>query len=984
VFRARIATLAIVVGAVLGLGGSPAFGSVRLGWSAPALIDSHQPFGSGTGVGIEGVSCPGADLCVALDQNGNALASTDPTSSSPTYVKTPVASSGTTVNPIDCPTTSFCVVIAGHDVYSSQDPRAGVWSAAQVVDAAGALNAISCDPTASLCVAVDGSGNAFTTIDPTSASPTWTSAPIDTRAINGVSCPSTSLCVAVDSSGYGITSTNPGAESPTWTSQLIGPTGSIFGVSCAPGTSTCVAIEGGDPNVLTTTTPAGSWNSATVDTGKEDASVSCGSATLCVLGSFGDGPVLLTNDPGSSSPMWSGEIRLTPMESTVEVGCAATFCVAVDNDGELYSDGDVFTSNQNPTVASPSWTSSRQDGYDALTSVSCPTTSLCVAGDNAGDVLTTTDPTAATPSWTVDRADPGIVIMAVSCDPSASLCVAVDNYGQAVTSTDPTAANPTWSPPIQITPSSDLIGLSCPSASMCVAVDRLGDVLISTDPTGHSYWTAQDVLPYPGPPNPPPRFVGLSCPSAGFCMAGWDTSKGQWGASSSTDPTDFSSWVTSQGPGTAYLFSVSCASSALCVASAADASGVVSSEQNGVLATADPDSTQPTWALTTAPVGPVDCPTAALCIALDGGGIGPTATANGADLLSGSAAAWTEESDSLNVDGAPDPNAPSAAVSCPTATFCVSVDGAGYAMAGTVSPSLSVTLTGTGSGQVTGSGMSCAGSCSEFYQQGTVVTLTASPAPGSVFAGWSGGGCAGTAPCQVTMSADQDVSARFDTASSVHVSITGQGSVTGPGIDCPSTCVGYEAAGSITLTATPASGYKFAGWSGSGCRGVGPCKLNVSGETQIMAEFELLPPVCKLYARDADVRLASRKRHGTTTKVGTIRVVESCNQAGKLTISGAVIEQPSRQGLASRTFTVGARHLALARAGTVVATLQLPPAAVEALLRRAHESVALTLQETNANGVGDATAKISRLHVATEAKPAPGGTQTRARRERLR
>ena len=37
---------------------------------------------------------------------------------------------------------------------------------------------------------------------------------------------------------------------------------------------------------------------------------------------------------------------------------------------------------------------------------------------------------------------------------------------------------------------------------------------------------------------------------------------------------------------------------------------------------------------------------------------------------------------------------------------------------------------------------------------GTPVTLTASAAAGSAFTGWSGGGCAGNAPCTLTLSAN--------------------------------------------------------------------------------------------------------------------------------------------------------------------------------------------------------------------------------------
>jgi Divergent InlB B-repeat domain len=77
--------------------------------------------------------------------------------------------------------------------------------------------------------------------------------------------------------------------------------------------------------------------------------------------------------------------------------------------------------------------------------------------------------------------------------------------------------------------------------------------------------------------------------------------------------------------------------------------------------------------------------------------------------------------------------------------------------------SLTVNKTGSGSGAVTSApaGINCGATCSSSFDPGAQVTLAAAPAAGSAFAGWSGGGCAGTGTCQVTMSADQTVSAAF-------------------------------------------------------------------------------------------------------------------------------------------------------------------------------------------------------------------------------
>jgi hypothetical protein len=76
---------------------------------------------------------------------------------------------------------------------------------------------------------------------------------------------------------------------------------------------------------------------------------------------------------------------------------------------------------------------------------------------------------------------------------------------------------------------------------------------------------------------------------------------------------------------------------------------------------------------------------------------------------------------------------------------------------------LSVLKTGSGPGTVTSSpkGISCGTDCTQPYSYSTAVTLTATAKPGSAFTGWSGGGCAGTGTCTVTISNSISVTAAF-------------------------------------------------------------------------------------------------------------------------------------------------------------------------------------------------------------------------------
>src|SRR5207244_11306575 len=76
---------------------------------------------------------------------------------------------------------------------------------------------------------------------------------------------------------------------------------------------------------------------------------------------------------------------------------------------------------------------------------------------------------------------------------------------------------------------------------------------------------------------------------------------------------------------------------------------------------------------------------------------------------------------------------------------------------------LTVVSAGTGSGTVARSpaGSTCGTSCWR-YTSGSRVTLTPTPAPGSVFTGWQGGGCAGTARWTAPLNADHQVTATSD------------------------------------------------------------------------------------------------------------------------------------------------------------------------------------------------------------------------------
>jgi uncharacterized repeat protein (TIGR01451 family) len=176
---------------------------------------------------------------------------------------------------------------------------------------------------------------------------------------------------------------------------------------------------------------------------------------------------------------------------------------------------------------------------------------------------------------------------------------------------------------------------------------------------------------------------------------------------------------------------------------------------------------------------------------------------------------------------------------------------------------LTVSKAGSGSGTVTSTsaGISCGTDCTELYDIGTQVMLTAAPAIGSSFGGWSGGGCTGTGPCTTTLTAATTVIATFNQqADLAFVRMTDSPDPVTVGTPLTYNLVfinnGPGTATSITLTDTLPAGVIFVSAS-QGCSEAGgtvTCGFgNIGSGTQFGPTITVIPTVIGTITNTAQV-----------------------------------------------------------------------------------------------------------------------------------
>ena len=150
-----------------------------------------------------------------------------------------------------------------------------------------------------------------------------------------------------------------------------------------------------------------------------------------------------------------------------------------------------------------------------------------------------------------------------------------------------------------------------------------------------------------------------------------------------------------------------------------------------------------------------------------------------------------------------------------------------------VDPTLVINVSGEGSVEPNGG----------TFQQGEIVTLTATPADGYYFDNWSGDVTGSENPVDLTMDADKNITATFlpesPTYYNLNIAIEGMGTVTPESGE-------YLEGSTVTLSATPGDGATFSGWSGDASGTDLSITITMDSDKDIVATFEEYNPYYSL------------------------------------------------------------------------------------------------------------------------------------------
>jgi RHS repeat-associated protein len=282
-----------------------------------------------------------------------------------------------------------------------------------------------------------------------------------------------------------------------------------------------------------------------VDTGTAIDAVACVPATTdCVIGDSKSKAFYSTAVSATGSPNWFSWTG--PATSPSDALACPTTGLCLMAAGKVEGEGGYL---YYATSLGGTWTtaSAPNFGYD---SISCSSSSFCVAGeDKEGYFAYSTTPASST-SWVLEHQGTSSV-KGVSCL-STSFCAMVDGVGNVRVGTTATVIKSSSWKVTDVNGTTALNGVACTSTTSCVAVDGAGNVLnLAINSEGVATATKHDI-------DGTNSLVAIACVS-GTCVT--IDSHGNIFVSTNSGET----WTEKAQMGGVYD-SVACASASLCVA----------------------------------------------------------------------------------------------------------------------------------------------------------------------------------------------------------------------------------------------------------------------------------------------------------------------------------------------------------------------------------------------------------------------------------
>ncbi|HEY1687326.1 MAG TPA: RHS repeat-associated core domain-containing protein [Solirubrobacteraceae bacterium] len=298
-----------------------------------------------------------------------------------------------------------------------------------------------------------------------------------------------------------LVATSPSGSSET---QSIDSGASLNAVSCIPASTDCIVSDSKGAALYATNvsaTGAASWKAWGGPGKSPSEAVSCPSSSLCLMAAGADsgngGSLFYATSLGGS---WTEAYE--PAWGVDAISCASSsFCVDGQN-GYGY-----FRWATSPASAAWHLQSQGSTSAVAMKGVFCLSSSFCALADAVGSVhVATTESQVESSSWTETSVDAPTVLNGIACT-SRSACVAVDGKGDVLDLAIGGSGAATASKQ-DIDGTNSLTAVSC-GGSTCEAVDNVGNVFMSAN--AGKTWTKTLSLGY--------ALTSVSCASATLCVA---------------------------------------------------------------------------------------------------------------------------------------------------------------------------------------------------------------------------------------------------------------------------------------------------------------------------------------------------------------------------------------------------------------------------------------------------------------------------------